>query len=215
MIKVLGTKRILILLVLIGVNAAFAAITFLYLIPEKASKDIELRGEQAKVSAKSSDIQQLTVEIQILKEQQGDYEELVERGFFSNQNRSDARGLLERVRDRSGVLKATISGGELSKEENELAQKAGYVLLASTVDIELDALHDRQVYAYINMLKSSLPGYLSVEKIIINREMELNGAVLRLVSSNQEPKIITANIALTWRTMVTEEEYGRIEAARN
>lgn len=214
MIKVLGIKRIMILLILIGVNAAVGSATFLYLVPEKAVQDRNLRSQQSKVSAKDGDIKQLTVEVQLLKEQQDDFKIIVDRGFFNNQSRSDARSLLERVRSQSGVITANVDGGELTNEASEGAEKAGYVLLSSTVNVKIGALQDRDVYRYINLLKSSLPGHLSIEKISIDRKLEISGEVLRLISSNQKPKLVVAEISLLWRTMIPAEEYARIEDAR-
>ena len=73
MIKVLGFQRILILLVLLGLNAALALIVYQHFIPQKTVKERELRSTRSQVATLQTDIDGLLVEFDQLDEQREEF----------------------------------------------------------------------------------------------------------------------------------------------
>ena len=167
MIGILGIQRIIILAVLIVLNAALAAGTYLYLVPENVKKEREKRGIQSEVSTLRGDIDRMQVEFEQLEDQKAEFEALAADDFFKNQSRREAELALNSVQRRSGVIKAIakIDSGKL--EENEEAKKAEHTILKSPMSVEIQALDDISVFNYIHLIEQSFPGHVSVENIVI------------------------------------------------
>ena len=202
MIKILGFRRIIILAVLLALNTVFGLSAYMYFMPQKTSKDRELRTMRGKVSTLKADIDGLLVEFDQLDQQLDTYKALKDRGFFDTQSRRKAELVLQEIQDRSSVISAvaSIAGGEFG--ENTQAIKADHQILKSPIQINIEALNDLDVYRYIYLMDEYFPGHISIENISIKRESDLNGVVLRAIASKNPPPLVKANLELSWRTMI-------------
>ncbi len=206
MIRVLGTKRILMLVFLVAMNIAMATTVYMYLIPRHAQKENQLRGVRGQVNTMRSDISRMQVEFDQLADQQNQFEKLKERGFFYNQGRREAQIVLEGIQKQAGVVAAvaTIQAG--ATEENEEAKKADYKVLKSPVQIHVEAVDPVDVYRYIYLLNNFFPGHIEIGEIRLERIGEVTGPVLRGIASGVNPVLVQADINMTWRTMVPQAD---------
>ena len=92
MIRVLGTKRILMLVFLIAINVAMATTVYMYLIPQQVKKERELKKIRGDVNTTRDDISRMQVEFDQLAEQQNQFEKLKAKGFFYDQGRLSVLG---------------------------------------------------------------------------------------------------------------------------
>lgn len=207
MIDVLGFKRIMIVVFLLAVNAMLAAILYLYLVPELTAVERLVRSEKAAESEVRADIASILDEFEQLENQQDAYEALREDGFFSNQSRRDAQAVFTAAKDYSGVTEANVTVRSGLVVENEDASKADQVLLESPVSIEFKSVDDTDIYEYINYLEQAFPGYLSVEEFNITRNANISDTMLRAISTGATPPLVGGRLQLTWRTMVSREDY--------
>ena len=206
MIKVIGIQRLVILGVLVAANVLLAAVIYLYLIPQESKLARDLRVLKSSNQSKSSDIDRMQIEFEQLGEQQDSFERLKQDGFFKAQIRSVAKNILNDIQGESNVVSARtkISAGRI--EENEEAKKSKYKLLVSPVVLEIQAYDDSDIYRYLFILEKKYPGHLSVDKILIRRTGDISGPVLRAIATKANPVLVTANVELSWRTMIPESQ---------
>ncbi len=202
MMQVIGVKRLIILFVLVSFNAVFAAAIYLYIIPEKASIDRDLRALRSKVNTLQSDIDRMHVEFEMLDKQQSKFESLKKSGFFSRQVRSDARKLFSEIQDESGVVSAVamVKSGVITNHPE--AQKANHDVLMSAVEIEVKAFDEISIYRYIDIALRKFPGHLSVDIVLVRRLRDTNSTILRAIASGEKPELVGAKIYMSWRTII-------------
>jgi hypothetical protein len=206
MIRILGIKRVAILFILIAVNAAAGGLIYGYLMPEQIKVDRSLRSMRGQISKVQTDISRLQVEFDQLEEQQVRFDGFRSDGFFNLQDRREAEQLLERIQESSEVISAvaSISAGEF--ETNEEAAKSEHRVLASRINLTIDALDDVDVYRYLYLIDQHFPGHISYEEIEMARDIDINAAVLRAIATNTNPPLVKAKVSMTWRTMIPESQ---------
>ncbi len=206
MIKVIGIQRIIILAVLVLVNLLLAAGIYLYLIPQETKLARDLRVLRSSNQSKQADIDRMQIEFEQLGEQQDAFNLLKQDGFFKAQIRSVAKNILNDIQAESKVIsaRAKISPGRI--EENDEAKKSKYKLLVSPVLLQIQSYDDLDIYRYMFILEKKYPGHLSVDKISIRRTSDISGPVLRAIATKANPVLVTANVELSWRTMIPESQ---------
>lgn len=202
MIRVLGTKRVLGIVFLVAINAALAAGVYLYAMPEQVKKERELRQLRGNISTTSSDIGRLQIEFDQLEAQQAQFENLRTRGFFGTQERRQAEKIFEKIQKEAGVVSAIANIQSGSVLDDEEAQKAEHKILASPVTVRVTATDDVDVFRYIYLVEQFFPGHITIDSIKLERVAEISGTVLRAIASGANPALVTADIEITWRTMI-------------
>ncbi len=206
MIKVIGAKRVVILGVLVVLNVASAALTYLYMVPEQASTERKLRALRSENQTTSSDIERMQIEFEQLGQQQDKFDALKNDGFFKAQVRSVAKKLFQDIQEESRVVSAVASVRPGAIEENEEAKKSNYKVLVSPVEIVIQAFDDGDIYNYIYILEQKFPGHLAIDSMTMQRAQDISGPVLRAIATGGNPVLITANVKLSWRTMIPESQ---------
>lgn len=206
MIKVIGARRVAILIALVVVNALLAAATYLYMVPEEAATEKKLRNLRSANQVRSADVERMQVEFEQLGQQQDRFDALKKDGFFKVQVRSEAKSLFKEIQDESRVISAVAVVHAGTIEENEEAKKSNYKVLVSPVEILIEAFDDLDVYNYIHILERRFPGHLAVDELKIGRTMDISGPVLRAIATGGNPVLIKASLKLSWRTMIPESK---------
>lgn len=206
MIKVIGAKRVVILGVLVVLNAATAALTYLYMVPEAGASEKRLRTLRGENQTTSADIERMQIEFEQLDQQQDKFDALKADGFFKAQVRSVAKKLFKDIQDESRVVSAVAAVRPGSIEENEEAKKSNYKVLVSPVDIQIQAFDDGDIFNYLYILEQKFPGHLAIDKISMQRATDISGPVLRAIATGANPVLINANVKFSWRTMIPESQ---------
>lgn len=206
MIKVLGFQRIVVLLVLLGVNVLLGLAVYMHFIPQKSVKERDLRTVRAQNSTLRSDIDGLLIEFDQLDEQREAFADLKRDGFFDGQSRRKAELVLQKIQERSGVVSAVASVTAGDFEENAEAKKANHQILKSPINVRIEAVNDLDVFRYLYLVNEFFPGHIAIKKIDFERQSDVSGTVLRAVASGQNPPLVTARLELIWRTMIPIEE---------
>ena len=206
MISVLGMRRVLFLLLLAGLNGLLGAIVYGYLEPQERLAEQDVRIVRGQIFDLQSDIEKMSIEYEQLEKQQGQFEILAQSGFFEFQGRRKAQELFENIQRRANVIKAVanIDAGRL--DENNLAGKADHDLLVSPVTLEIESYDDIDVYKYLYLLKQSFPGHIALDKLDLRRVADMDAVVLRGIAGGDDISLVSAEIELTWRTMVPRNE---------
>ncbi len=206
MIQVIGIKRFLILMVLICANGALAASLYMYTIPEKANTERRLSLLRGQVNTIQSDIDRMQIEFDQLDQQQALFDELEEKGFFSNQVRSEAKELFSKIQDESKVISAVVSVKSGLVVDDKEAQKANHKILLSPVEIAIQSFDDGSIYDYISLVQEQLPGHLSLDEITMQRLQDVNAPVLRAIASGASTPLVGAKVKMSWRTIIPESQ---------
>jgi hypothetical protein len=204
-IKILGFKRVLIIFVLVALNAVFLASNYLVFTPGSTSAQNELRTTKSKTVQTRNDAEKLRTEITEIQQQKSGYELLKNAGFFSEQNRLVAKNRIEDIQKRTGILKAAYSVGTGTIIENPSAKEAGYAVLESDISINIEAMDDVDIYNFAFWMENALPGHMTIDSLDIVRTKDINEATIREIGTGNPVTLLTGKIALTWRTMVSED----------
>ena len=204
MIKVLGTKRILVLLLLLGLNLVFAGGVYMYLTPEKMTKDRELRQVRGQIIGLQSDIERIQIEFDQLEDQQAQFDILKKEGFFGSQGRRQAEQVFERIQKEAGVISAVASIQAGVVEDSEEAAKAEHKILKSPITVRIESLDDIDVFKYLYLVEQFFPGHVTLTRINLERKAEVSGTILRGIASGGNPELVEADIEMVWRTMIPE-----------
>lgn len=206
MIDVIGTRRLLILLAMVAINAAFGAGLYYYMRPQEVSLENELSSVKTAISSKEGDIANLQVELDKLIEQRDTFKHLKKMGFFSTQDRIDARERIDEIRELSRVLSVKYLIKPAVLESNENIERANHVILSSSFHVDIDALDDMDIYRFMYLLKTSFPGHVSFDKIELVKLTDVNEPVLKKIGSGEPVVVVRARIDFTWRTILPEDE---------
>ncbi len=214
MIKVLGAKRILMLVMLLAINSALAAGVYVYFEPEKIKKERELRTLSGQNTGVQSDIERLQIEFDQLEEQQEQFDKLRDKGFIGTQDRRQAELLFAKIGKEAGVIKSVANVQAGTVEDNEEAGKAGHKILRSPILVEIKALDDIDVFRYIYLVEQFFPGHITIEYINLERTADVSGTVLRSIASGNNPELVKASMEIIWRTMIPEKDIINKEKGR-
>lgn len=206
MIQILGVRRILFLILLVSANAALAATTYLYVMPEKDQVVRQLNMTRSQISEKRTEADRLRTEFAQIQQQKARFEAMQAAGLTSDQNRLVARRRIMDIQNYSRVLKASYNINSASVEQSEAARQIGHVILNSPIRVEIDAMDDKDFYSFIHLMENAFPGHTAIKNIKIERVLDVNEATLRAVGSGMPVVLIKGNVDFIWRTMVPEAQ---------
>ncbi len=208
MIKVLGTKRLIVMGIVVGLNIFLAATLYGYLQPKNVQLDRDLRSTKSQVTSKRSEIGRLRVEYQQIQEEKEFFGGLENAGFFNAQDRVLARRRMQQIIEQSRVLSARYDISPRVEVPNEKAKEANNVELSSPISVEIDAVDDADFYNFLYLIENSFPGQTSVRELSLERVMDVNEAVLRSVGTGSSPVMVRGKIGFVWRTIVPLDKMG-------
>ena len=205
-LNIIGVRRLAILIILIVVNTILSALYYLYLMPESLNSQTRLQTLQGEISTLRGDIDKIAIEFDQMNLQQAQFDTLKKQGFFGVQLRSDAKDKFTELQKKSGVISAVANVGGGAIEENDEAAKAKHKVLLSSIEIDIKAFDDSDIYRYLYLAERTFLGHLSIEAVTISRIKDVNAPVLRAIATGMNPELVTAHVVLSWRTMIPEDQ---------
>ncbi|MCK5374746.1 MAG: hypothetical protein KAJ40_05635 [Alphaproteobacteria bacterium] len=206
MINIIGVKRVVVLVILASFNVTLAAVVYMYATPEYQTVMRQLRGQRSQLSSLQNDVEQMQIEFDQLDHQQERFDEIKEKGFFSAQDRADAKDIFSLIQKKSRIISAHVSVKPGYVEENDGTKKAKHKLLISDVSVRIKAFDDNDVYHYIDLVQKVFPGFVSLEHVSVRREKDISTTLLRAIANGASPEIVTAEVEFLWRTMIPENQ---------
>lgn len=202
MINILGIRRIVILVAFLMLNAALVFLYYNVFSPQLVSKEQEKNGLLGQIGGVRNELNNIQIEFSLLEEQQKNFNKLEAIQFFDKQDRRRAQEILEVMQDRSSVLsaKASISGGALI--DHPEAERAQHKILESSIQIEISAMEDTDIFRYLWLLENRFPGYVDIKTFTLERKVDVNRELLQKIISGEKPEIVSAKIAADWKTMI-------------
>jgi hypothetical protein len=205
MIQVLGVKRVIVLAVLVAVNAVLAGVLYYIILPQKETTERQLRSTRAAVESRRSEVSRLQTEFEQIQEQKAQFAKLEAAGFFTAQDRLDARKTMEMIQTTSRVLAARYSIEAAQIEEAPMAAEANHVLLKTPVRVTIDALDDVDFYSFMYWIENAFPGQAAIRNFKLERKIDVGEAALRQIGSGTPTVLVSGDLDFMWTTMVPKD----------
>lgn len=206
MIKILGTRRLLILGVLLGLNAVLALGIYLFMIPMNQKFQGQLSEVTGKVSASKAETERMRTEFDAIQQQKAQFEQLQATDFFTAQDRVQARERFEAIQKFSKVLSASYDIRAAAVENTPELTEAGQVMLTTPVEVKVDALDDLDFYNFVYLIQNAFPGYGGITSLDVTRIKELDDVTLRQIGSRNPAPMVMGQIRFTWKTIVPQKQ---------
>ena len=205
MINLLGPKKIAVIVILLVLNIGAAFTTYSYFTPIGAKMKKQIRTITAETRAKQADIEQLRRETTEIVDQKSFYDDLEKIGFFSDQNRIEARRNIEDIQRISRALRVQYDMKPAEVIPNTISEDSGYVFLDTPVSINIDVIDDADLYKFIYWIQASFPGHVSFRKISVKRKLDVNEANLKKISDSNPQPMVSGIVEFRWKTMIVKE----------
>ncbi len=205
MIRIIGVRRLILLVALLAFNGVLASAIYIYLVPEKQQIERKLNSENRKVSSLQQDIKRMEIEFEQLDQQQGRFDTIKEEGFFDTQDRASAKEMFSLIQKESQVISAFVSVRPGNVVEDKEASKARHKILVSEMSVEIKAFDDNDIYHYVDLVQKVFPGIVTLQRIEIRRSRDISAALLRAIASGANPDLVTAKVEFLWRTMIPQD----------
>jgi hypothetical protein len=206
MINIIGKRRFMILLALLGFNILVAAAIYLMLAPANEKLQSDLRSVTGKIAASRSNIDNMRNQFQIIQQQKEQFTKLQATDFFTTQDRVQARDRFTAIQRYSKVVLASYDMKAASTEHTQALTDAGQIMLTTPVDVSVDAMDDMDFYNFLFLVKNAFPGYVAIDNIELTRDKDIDDVTLRQIGSGIPTVLIKGKIAFTWKTIVPEKQ---------
>lgn len=208
MIKLIGRKRFLILVVVAMINIILAAFLFLWINPSSQDAEMQLNSLTAQISTLQNDITTVKDQIQRTRDNIPYFEQLKQIGFFDSQDRFEAERVIQRIQARSGIQKASFAIDELQDVRDDLATQAKYRLVRSNIEISnFNSYDDLEVYKLIFYMNNNFPGHTRLTELTMSRPLDITVQDLQEINDPEKNKFFVKGSAnFEWYTMIEDEQ---------
>jgi len=206
MVRGLSNKVVIFILVLLALAGGGGYCVYEYLIPAREQSERELASLKAQIQAKYEEVAKMKEEFVLLQSQLRDFKDLEARGFFNNQNRSEAEENFAKLSARVGILKAGLSYKPGEIVSNKQADDAKQMVIKSHGKVDIESLDDVDVYTLLKFMQERYPGSIDITKLELERQQVLNAALLRKIGGGDPVPLIKGSFEFDWRTMTSKDD---------
>ncbi|MEM9469752.1 MAG: hypothetical protein AAF988_06275 [Pseudomonadota bacterium] len=205
MIASMGSQRIFLILLLVGLCGGIYFFNTQMLAPSIKKNEREVRKLRSELREMTDNTNKLSQGIELFNEQREKFAEIDRNGFFNTQNRIEARTMLDAMQEESRLKGARYNIKPAVRESSDELRDAGYHILRTDIDFELGAVQDSDIYEYIYLLNHGFPGIITIKNLEIEKIEEVTQPLLRNIGMNaQFNPILRARFVVEWRTMVPD-----------
>jgi len=213
MIKLIGyNKLLLIVLLLVCLIGAFLYNQSI-LKPSLDKKERVLRANSSEMSEMTTNLSELSGNLQAFEKQKIDFERVQNLGFFNSQNRVEAREFITAIQKESRLLSARYEIKPARSDENKMAKEAGAKVLTTDISFDLEAIEDSDIYKFIYILNYGLPGQVVINDFVLSRDKEITQPLLRKIGVGEAVAVVNASLNVTWNTVVLDETLSVTDGA--
>lgn len=214
MLKVLGSKRLVFIFLLLAALGIVAYAYYDFIVPAHEKSIQELATSKAAVAQKYEEVARLKEEYVLLQSQLRSYKELEARGFFNDQDRAAAVDNLDKLSKYAGLLKASLKFGSGILVQDAGADLAGQVILKSPVTVEAKSIDDVDVYSFIKFIEEKFPGRVDIASFSLNRMEIFDTTILRKIGSGSPTPLVDAKLSFDWLTMAPKDVVAPTEGVK-
>jgi hypothetical protein len=209
MIKSIGYNLFFIIFLLASVGAGLFFYNLKMLQPDVAKQNGKLLSLQGEVSQITNNLDRLKNQLDTFEKEKIDFSKVQSLGFFDSQDRVAARRMIDAIQKDSQLVNARYTIKPARNISNEKLREAGYKILETQINFDLEALNDIDIYHFINSLSNGFPGQLVIQDISFSRNVEVTQPLLRKIGSGAKEAIVKSSLNVIWQTMVPDENAQR------
>ncbi|MDF3023894.1 MAG: hypothetical protein K0R10_1255 [Alphaproteobacteria bacterium] len=203
--KLIGIKRVILLAILSGINAAIAAAYFLWISPMLTDSQNALSAMSGEISTLQGKIQNTKTELAQFKDNLPKYKTLETRGFMSAQDRFQISRDLDAVRKSAGLAGFNFNINDLQVVESPEASAAKLRVLNSRISVDqVSSLIDVNLYDFVDRMTKEFPAHVRLQQLTVRRKEPLNNAAFVRISLRDPINLVLASAIFDWITIVPE-----------
>jgi hypothetical protein len=208
MIKLIGTKRLFLLSLLIMIIVILAAFYFLWMEPVRKDAEQKLAQLDSQIRTLRNDIVNIKEDIRITERNIPYFEQLDGSGFFKSQDRFQAERLIQEVRAESGVQSTNFAIDPLVDIDDKRATDADHRLIMSNIKVSgIQAYTDIDIYRFVYLMNNGFPGHTRLKSLQIERSSEVTpGNLDKMNDAENRSSFVTATAEFQWLTMLEEDD---------
>jgi|TARA_R110000868_G_scaffold320170_2_gene581122 hypothetical protein len=210
MLKVLGTKRVVFIIILAALNAG-AGFGYKYMSDTIAVKERQLNGIKRKVRDRFNEVKKVREQFATLRGQVSDYVRLEKNNFFEDQDRDVLREIFFEAQKKSQVLRAKYDVSPYTVKASAFITQPNLKWVNSNVRLSIEALDDIDVFSFIEILESEFPGYVQFQSVNITRHEELNADTLKKIGSGTPVSLVKADVSFLWHSVPETKVAGTVQ----
>tara|TARA_R110002124_G_scaffold64985_2_gene177995 strand:- start:816345 stop:816980 length:636 start_codon:yes stop_codon:yes gene_type:complete len=210
MFSVLGTKRIIFILLLIGLNVG-GGFAYKYMDDNIVLKERELNSLKRKVRNRFNEVKKVREQFVTLRGQVADYVRLEKKDFFKEQDRDVLRDVFYEAQTKSQVLRAKYDVSPYAIEKSPHITQPTLRWVNSRVSLSIQALDDIDVYSFIDVMNRKFPGYVQFQSLKLSRSEALSTSTLKDIGSGMPISLVNAEVSFLWHSVPEEKKEKETE----
>lgn len=206
MIKLMGLKRLVILVVLGALNLLVLAAYMLSFGPMLDGATAERDAINAQISDTQMKLANIKKDALFVKENIPLYQKLVDQGFFLNQDRFMIQRTMDALRQKAGISSFNFSVTDVTEVPNASAAGINYKLLNSRIKIDnIISPLDNNVYLITQEMSQVFPSFARLQTLDVAREKDVTEAALKDIAAGKSVNFVNAAVEFDWITMVPKQ----------
>jgi len=205
MVKTIGYNRFLFIAILALTLVALFFYTQYVQTPSLQKEKRKLSTVQSETSEMRNNVDRLRNQLDQFEKEKADFARVQSLGFFDGQDRIDAKQLITAIQNDSKLVNARYSIKPVKSVVTEKSREAGYKILATDIDFNLEAIEDADIYQFIHNLNYGFPGLITIKKFTLDRTGEITPVILRKIGTSGSEVLVKSQLNVSWYTMVADE----------
>lgn len=149
-------------------------------------------------SALQNNVKALRDDLIFIKDHQKEFNFLIEKGWFIPKSRLIAGEVIEQLQSSLNEVQYIF------EPESTQNLKESHTFKVTKVVMEVGALFESDVYAFVEALIENFPGILSLHELSLTRGEEINERSLLALRNNEPPNFVVGKLVFDWFSMGTE-----------
>lgn len=205
MIKNIGAKRVLVILVLVAILVVSVLASYFVFEPQNEQVQQTLNKTMSEKTTLQSEVDKMRADFATFEQEKTFFDTISKMGFFNDQDRVLARERFDTMQKLSKIISAhyEIKAANIIAEDG--ASATDFVVMESPISVDLSAIDDLDVYRFIYYLNYGFPGHITINSLTMERKAEVTPTILKEIGTGSPPEIINAKMELQWRTMARKE----------
>jgi uncharacterized radical SAM superfamily Fe-S cluster-containing enzyme len=204
MFSILGSKRIIFILLLVGLNVG-GGFVYKYMDDNIVVKERELNALKRKVRNRFDEVKKVREQFVTLRGQVADYVRLEKKDFFKEQDRDVLRDVFFEAQAKSQVLRAKYDVSPYAIEKSKHITQSTLRWVNSRVSLSIQALDDIDVYSFIDVMNQKFPGYVQFQSLKLSRSEALTTTTLKDIGSGMPISLVNAEVSFLWHSVPEEK----------
>lgn len=201
-IGIIGRKRLVVLLVMLGIVAIMGGVWENILKPDFEKATLDLTVVQAERARFQKEITELPAKHAALVRNEKRYEELQLTGFFGSQDRIEARSKIDALRLEAGVRGITYKIDPQIVVDHAALSSSEDQLILSPITVSMKGLTDREMRFFLEKMQTKFPGLIVAKQYKFTRTSDVTQEELRRLSEKEATDFVSCEFLLSWYNIV-------------